>query len=137
MAFYLLFLFPKNLEADATTMPLAHHTTPVLPIGGTFGAYTQPSFPDQNTTQHSSQPSPQTLFLKPPLPSQWTTIPFSPLFFPDNLSFGGKFSLTLLRIHPLSLGCSPFWDIGDLLYYMLSNIYLIQILLQCVIFLSF
>ncbi len=30
MAFYLLFLFPKNLEAH-TTMALAHHPTPVLP----------------------------------------------------------------------------------------------------------
>ncbi len=128
MALYLLFLFPKNLEAH-TTMALAYHPTPVLPIrdfwgiGGTFGAYTRLSFHDQNTAQHSSQPSSQTLFLKPPLPSQWSTIPFNPLFFPDNLPFRGKFSLTLLRIHPLSLGFSPFWDISDLLYvvYYLSH----------------
>ncbi len=55
--------------------------------------------------------------------SQWPTIPFSPLFCPDNLPFWGKFSLTLLRIHPLSLGFSPFWEIGDLLYvvYHLSH----------------
>ncbi len=45
MAFYLLFLFPKNLEAH-TTMVVAHHLTPVLPIRD-FGAYTRPSFPDQ------------------------------------------------------------------------------------------
>ncbi len=85
---------------------------------GIFGAYSWPSFPDQNTAQHSSRSSSQTLFLKPPLPSQWPTIPFSCLFFPDNLPFWGKFTLTLLRIHPLSLGFSPFWDIGDLLYFV-------------------
>ncbi len=32
MAFYLLFLFPKNLEAH-TTMALAHHPTPVMCFG--------------------------------------------------------------------------------------------------------
>ncbi len=103
------------------TPPWHWHTTQHLscPVG-TFGAYTRPSFPDPNTAQHSSRSSSQTLFLKPPLPSQWPTIPF---FFPDNLPFWGKFSLTLLRIHPLSLGFSPFWDIGDLLYvvYHLSH----------------
>ncbi len=90
---------------------------------GTFGAYTRPSFPDQNTTQHSSRSSWRTFFLKPPFPNQRPTIYFSPIFFPDNLPFWGKFSLTLLRIHPLSLEFSPFWDIGDLLYivYHLSH----------------
>ncbi len=121
MTFYLLFLFPKNLRL---TLPWHWNTTRHLsyPLG-TLSAYTRPSFPDQNTTQHSSWPSYQTLFLKPPLLSQWPTIPFSPLFFPDSLPLWRKFSLTLLGIHPLSLGFSPFWDISDLLYvvYHLSH----------------
>ncbi len=38
MAFYLLFLFPTNLEAHIT-MALAHHPTPVLPIGNFWCLY--------------------------------------------------------------------------------------------------
>ncbi len=109
------------------------HTTWHLSCpSGTFGACTRPSFPDQTTTHHTSWSSSQTLFLKPLLPSQRPTIPFSPLFFPDNLHFRGNFSLTLLRIHTLSLGFSPFWDIILVTYYTLSTIYQIQILLKCV-----
>ncbi len=59
MALYLVFLFPKNLEAHIT-MALAQYLTPVLTIID-FGDYTQPSFPDQNTTHHSSWPSSQIL----------------------------------------------------------------------------
>ncbi len=122
MSFYLLFLFPKNLEAH-TTMTLAHHLTPVLPIRDIWCLYlTEFPWSEHHPTFFSS--SSKTFFLKPPLSSQWPTIPFSPLFFPDSLPFWvGQFSLTLLSSHPLSLGFSPFWDIGDLLYivYHLSH----------------
>ncbi len=108
------FYFLRTLRL---TPPWHWHTTRHLscPLG-TFVAYTWPSFPNLNTAKHSSWSSSQTLVLKPPLPSQWPTISFSPLFIPDNLPFWGKFSLILLRIlHLLSLGFSPFCDIGDLL----------------------
>ncbi len=103
-------------------MALAHQPRPVLPIGDFWCLYPT-NFPDHNTAQHSCWSSSQTLFLKPPLPSWWPTIPFSTFFFPDNLHFWGKFCLTLLRIHPTSLGFFPFQDIGDLLYivYHLSH----------------
>ncbi len=78
------------------TTPWHWHTTNTCPAIRTFGAYTRLSFPDQNTTQPSSRSSSRTFFLKPPLPSQWHTIPFSPTSFLINLSFWGKFSLTLL-----------------------------------------
>ncbi len=83
------------------TQPWHWHTTQHLSCpSGTFGADDRPSFPDQTTTQHSSRSFSQTLFLKPPLPSQWPTIPFSPLLSLDNLPFWGKFSLVLLKDPP-------------------------------------
>ncbi len=126
----------KYRSAFRLTPPWHWHTTRHLSCPSeTLGAYTRLSFPDQNTTHHSFWSSSQTLFLKPSLPSQRPTIPFRPLFCPDNLPFWGKFSLALLRIHPISLGFSPFWDIGNL--YTLSTIYPIQILLKCATFLPF
>ncbi len=93
-------------------MALTHHPTSVLPIGDFWCLYPT-EFPwSEHHRTFFSVILPNLI----PLPSQWPTIPFSPLFFPDNLPFWGKFSLTLLRIHQLSLEFSPFWDIGDLLY---------------------
>ncbi len=112
--------FSYFLRTLRLTPPCHWHTTQHLSCpSGTFGVYTRPSFPDHNTTQHSSQ----SLFLKPPLPKRRPTILFRPLFSPDNLPFWGEFSLTLLRIHPLSLWFSPCGDIDDLLYvvYHLSH----------------
>ncbi len=115
------------LRTLRVTPPWHWHTTRHLSCPpGTFGAYTRQSFPDYDTTQHSSRSSCQTFFLKPPLPSQWPTIPFSLLFFPDSLPFLGKFSLTMLRNHPLSLGFSPFWHIDENYSYSLDEMHYVQ-----------
>ncbi len=96
MAFYLLFLFPKNLEAH-TTMALAHHPSPLLHISDFWCLYPA-EFP---WSEHHST------FFSVILPN---IIPFSPLFFPDSLPFWGIFSLTPIRIHPLSLTKDLFSD---------------------------
>ncbi len=81
------------------TPPWHWHTTHHLSCTSvTFGAYTRLSFPDQNTTQHSSRSSSQTLFLSAPSS-----------FLIASLSVG-IFSLTPIRIHPLSLTKDLFSD---------------------------
>ncbi len=129
MSFYLLFLFPKNLEAHTTR----HLSCP----SETFGVYTRPSFPDHDSTQYSSWSSSRTFFLKPPLLSQWPTIPFCPLFFPDSFLFWWKFSLTLLRNHPLALRFSPFWHIGERFNDLHNNLYYSMSSPACVQYIQF
>ncbi len=121
MASYLLFLFPKILEAH-TTMALAHHPTPVLPIRDFWCLYLT-EFPWSEHHSRFFLVILLNLFPKASLTQSMAYYPFQPLLFDENLPFWGIFSLTLLRIHALSLGFSPFWDIGDLLYvvYHLSH----------------
>ncbi len=94
---------------------------------GTFGVYAWWRFPYHNTSQHSSQPSSLTLYLKPPLSSSRTIVHFHPLTFPKKPpKYLGYHCFILPRIHPLfvPLLC----DIGDLLYivYHLSHHYTIR-----------
>ncbi len=101
MAFYLLFLFPTNLEAH-NTMALAHHPTPVLPIVDFWCLYPTEVPWSEHHPKFFSAILPNLIpKLKPPLLSQWPTITFSPLFFPDNLPFSDTLISTVVNIRPL------------------------------------